>query len=53
MGLFDEFVDPQQFNSGGGLPGRLLAMPQMQGVYQPDADVDMTSVASTLRYHRC
>jgi hypothetical protein len=48
MGLFDGFVDPQQFKSGGGLLGRLLAMPQMQGVYQPDGDVGATSAPPTL-----
>ena len=38
MGLFDGFVDPQQFDSGGGLLGRLLALSQFQGKFQPDAD---------------
>jgi hypothetical protein len=47
MGLFDGYVDPQQFGSGGGLLGRLLALPQMQGVNQPDVDVDATSVPPT------
>lgn len=44
MGLFDGFVDPQQFSSGGGLLGRLLALPQMQGIYRSDTDLDETSV---------
>ena len=45
MGLFDGFVDPQQFNSGGGLLGRLLALQQFQGQYQPDAGFDQASSA--------
>lgn len=43
MGLFDGYDDPQQFNSGGGLLSRLLALRQFQGQYQPDADIDQTS----------
>lgn len=35
MGLFDDYVDPQQFNGGGGLLGRLLALKQFQDQYQP------------------
>jgi hypothetical protein len=35
MGLFDGQVDPEQFNGGGGLLGRLLALQQFQGQYQP------------------
>lgn len=46
MALFDGYFDPQQFNSGGGLLGRLLALPQMQGVYQPDDDAGDASVAT-------
>ena len=33
MGLFDDYVDPQQFGSGGGLLGRLLALQRI-----PDQD---------------
>jgi hypothetical protein len=36
MGLFDGYVDPEQFNSGGGLLGRLLALQQFQRQSQPD-----------------
>jgi hypothetical protein len=43
MGLFDDYVDPQQFNSGGGLLGRLLALQQLQGQYQPEASFDQPS----------
>jgi hypothetical protein len=43
MGLFDGYVDPQQFNGGGGLLGRLLALQQFQGQYQPDADSGQAS----------
>ena len=35
MGLFDDYFDPQQFEAGGGLLGRLLSLQQMQGQYQP------------------
>ncbi|WJR76458.1 hypothetical protein [Bradyrhizobium sp. NP1] len=35
MGLFDDYFDPQQFGEGGGLLGRLLALQQQQGQYQP------------------
>lgn len=43
MGLFDGYVDPEQFNSGGGLLGRLLALQQFQGQYQPGADSSQVS----------
>jgi hypothetical protein len=43
MGLFDGYVDPQQFNSGGGLLGRMLALQQFQGQYQTDADSGQAS----------
>src|SRR5260221_12262974 len=36
MGLFDDYFDPQQFEAGGGLLGRLLSLQQQQqGQYQP------------------
>ena len=40
MGLFDGYFDPEQFGEGGGLLGRLLALQQMQGLYQPDAGLN-------------
>jgi hypothetical protein len=40
MGLFDGYFDPQQFGNGGGLLGRLLALQQSQGLYQPGANLD-------------
>jgi hypothetical protein len=40
MGLFDGYFDPQQFGEGGGLLGRLLALQQQQGLYNPGAGVD-------------
>src|SRR5229473_864170 len=40
MGLFDSYFDPQQFQDGGGLLGRLLSLRQQQGQYQPDAGFD-------------
>ena len=35
MGLFDDYVDLQQFDSGGGLLGRLLALKHSQNQDQP------------------
>jgi hypothetical protein len=35
MGLFDSYFDPQQFEDGGGLLGRMLSLQQQQGQYQP------------------
>jgi len=35
MGLFDGYFDPEQFGEGGGLLGRLIALQQQQGLYQP------------------
>jgi hypothetical protein len=35
MGLFDSYFDPQQFEAGGGLVGRMLSLQQQQGQYQP------------------
>jgi hypothetical protein len=40
MGLFDSYFDPQQFQDGGGLLGRLLSLQGQQGQYQPDALAD-------------
>jgi hypothetical protein len=40
MGLFDGYLDPGQFQASGGLLGRLLSLPQMQGLYQPSMDSD-------------
>ena len=40
MSLFEGYFDPEQFQAGGGLLGRLLSLPQMQGLYQPGADFD-------------
>ena len=45
MGLFDGYFDPEQFNSGGGLLGRLLALRQPDGLYQLDADSGQASSA--------
>jgi hypothetical protein len=45
MGLFDGYFDPDQFGNGGGLLGRLLALQQQQGQYQPGADLDQASAA--------
>jgi len=39
MGLFDGYVDPEQFRDSGGLLGRLLSL-QQQGQYQPSAGFD-------------
>jgi hypothetical protein len=46
MGLLDGYFDPQQFGEGGGLLGRLLALQQSQGLYQPDAKLDQALSAS-------
>jgi hypothetical protein len=43
MGLFDGYFDPEQFGEGGGLLGRLLALQQQQGQYQPSAGFDQVS----------
>jgi hypothetical protein len=40
MGLLDDYLDPKQFQASGGLLGRLLSLPQMQGLYQPGMDLD-------------
>ena len=40
MGLFDSYFDPQQFQDGGGLLGRLLSLRQQQDQYQPEAGFD-------------
>src|SRR6478735_8497130 len=40
MALFDSYFDPQQFQDGGGLLGRLLSLRQQQDQYQPDAGFD-------------
>src|SRR5450756_2006530 len=40
MGLFDGYIDLDQFQASGGLLGRLLSLPQMQGLYLPDANLD-------------
>lgn len=40
MGLLDDYFDPEQFQASGGLLGRLLSLPQMQGLYQPSMDFD-------------
>ena len=40
MGLLDGYFDPEQFQASGGLLGRLLSLPQMQGLYQPSIDFD-------------
>jgi hypothetical protein len=40
MGLFDGFVDPEQFGEGGGLLSRLLALQPQQGQYQAGAGFD-------------
>lgn len=37
MGLLDSYFDPEQFEGGGGLIGRLLSLQQMQGQYRPSA----------------
>ena len=46
MGLFDGYFDPEQFGEGGGLLGRLLALQQQHGQYQPGADLDPTPSAA-------
>jgi hypothetical protein len=38
MGLLDGYLDPEQFQASGGLLGRLLSLPEMQGLYQPSPD---------------
>ena len=45
MGLLDGYFDPQQFGEGGGLLGRLLALQQSQGLYQPGANFDQAPSA--------
>jgi hypothetical protein len=37
MGLLDSYFDPEQFEAGGGLIGRLLSLQGMQGQYLPSA----------------
>jgi hypothetical protein len=46
MGLFDDYVDPQQFDSGGGLLGRLLALKPSQDQYQRTPGFDSATVGS-------
>jgi hypothetical protein len=43
MALFDGYFAPRQFGEGGGLLGRLLALQQQQGQYQPGAGFDTAS----------
>jgi hypothetical protein len=43
MGLFEGLADPEQFESGGGLLGRLLALHQFQGQFQPSVGFDQAS----------
>ncbi len=43
MGLLDGYFVPEQFGEGGGLLGRLLALQQQQGQYQPGVGFDETS----------
>lgn len=38
MGLFDDYVDPEQLPQQGGLLARLIALQQQRGQYYPDAD---------------
>jgi hypothetical protein len=45
MGLFDGYFDPQQFNSGGGLLGRLLALQQFPDQYQQNASFNQAAAA--------
>ena len=45
MGLLDGYFDPERFGNGGGLLGRLLALQQQQGHYQPSADLDQAPAA--------
>ena len=40
MGLFDGYVDPEQFRDSGGLLGRLLSLQHLQDQYQPGAGFD-------------
>jgi hypothetical protein len=45
VGLFDDFIDPGQFQDSGGLPGRLLSwLPQVNG-WQSGTDVPQNSPA--------
>jgi hypothetical protein len=46
MGLFDGYFDPQQFGEGGGLLGRLVALQQQQGQYQPDTGSDWAAATA-------
>jgi hypothetical protein len=39
MGLFDGYFDPQQFDTSGGLLGRLLSLQRQQGIL-PDQEFD-------------
>ena len=40
MGLFDGYLDPQQFQDSGGLLGRLLFLQQQQGQDRPGEGFD-------------
>ncbi|MDP3076652.1 hypothetical protein [Bradyrhizobium sp.] len=40
MGLLDGYFDPEQFQASGGLLGRLVSLPPMQGLYQRGVDFD-------------
>jgi hypothetical protein len=43
MGLFDRYFDPEQFRASGGLLGRLLSLPQMQGLHQRNVDPETSA----------
>jgi hypothetical protein len=43
MGLFDGYLNPEDFRDSGGLLGRLLSLQQQQGQYQPGAGFDQAS----------
>jgi hypothetical protein len=45
MGLFDGYVDPEQFRDSGGLLGRLLSLQPQQGQFQPGAGFDQPQFA--------
>jgi len=48
MGLFDGYVDPEQFRDSGGLLGRLLSLQHLQDQYQLGAGFDQApSVSQT------
>ena len=46
MSIFDDYTDPNQFEAGGGLLGRLISLQRQQAQYQPAQGFEPISSAS-------